>query len=292
MTQAQIAVIGGSGLYQMPGLTNIRHVDITTPFGKPSDQLVLGEIDGITAAFLPRHGRHHQLLPTEVPYRANIYALKTLGVSYILAVSAVGSLQENYRPGDLVLVDQFFDWTRQRPSTFFGDGVVAHVSFAQPISLELVALISETCQQLELGSAQVHQGGTYLCMEGPAFSTYAESMVYRRWGMEVIGMTNVQEAKLSREAEIAYSTLAWVTDYDCWHPDHGAVTVEQIMAYLHQNVTLAQRILAAVIPRLGVSLPVCAAHSALKNALLTPIDQIPVATAQKLAPLLQKYLLA
>jgi len=289
MGKATIAVIGGSGLYTMAGLKVIEEIKVDTPFGPPSDPIVLGELAGIPVAFLPRHGKGHRLLPTEVPYRANIYALKTLGAEYILSVSAVGSLKEQYRPMDIVLVDQFLDWTRHRISTFFGEGLVAHISFDQPIAQELTQLVAQVCSDLDLGESRLHLGGTYLCMEGPQFSTYAESQLYRSWGMDVIGMTNAQEAKLSREAEIAYCTLAMVTDYDCWHPDHTSVTVEQVITNLHKNVATAQQILQLVIGRLDREKPVCAAHSALVTAILTPRAQIPPATRQKLAPLLDKY---
>jgi len=285
-----IAVIGGSGLYHMPELTHIEELTLTTPFGNPSDVLVTGEIEGVKVVFLPRHGRKHQFSPTEVPYRANIYALKTLGVEYVISVSAVGSLREHYRPMDIVLADQFFDWTRHRISTFFEDGLVAHVSFDQPTSPELLQLVEQVCAELDLGETKVHRGGTYLCMEGPQFSSYAESMVYRQWGMDIIGMTNAQEAKLCREAEIAYCTLGMVTDYDCWHPDHQAVTVEQVIVYLHKNVATAQRILKPLIAQLGQTLPVCAAHSALRYALITSREAVPQTTLRRLAPLVQKYI--
>ncbi|WP_218079282.1 S-methyl-5'-thioadenosine phosphorylase [Anthocerotibacter panamensis] len=290
MAEARIAVIGGSGLYDMPELEEMEEVRVVTPFGPPSDALILGRLAGVKVVFLPRHGRGHYLLPTEVPYRANIYALKTLGVAYILSISAVGSLKEHYQPTDIVLPDQFFDWTRHRSSTFFGEGLVAHISFDQPTSPELTEVVSEVCATLDLGETRVHRGGTYLCMEGPAFSTYAESQVYRSWGMDIIGMTNAQEAKLSREAEIAYSPLAMVTDYDCWHPDHSSVTVEQVITYLNKNVATAQRILKPLIAQLARTPPVCAAHSALKYALLTQPDRVPLETRRKLAPIIGKYM--
>ncbi|WP_287128864.1 S-methyl-5'-thioadenosine phosphorylase [Candidatus Cyanaurora vandensis] len=289
MHPVKIAVIGGSGLYQMSGLTDCQEIQVPTPFGEPSDTLMTGRVEGVDVVFLPRHGRHHRLLPSEVPYRANIYALKTLGVEYVISIAAVGSLQETYRPMDIVLPDQFFDWTRHRAATFFGEGLVAHVSLAHPVAPELVDLATGVCAEFDLGAARVHPAGTYLCMEGPAFSSYAESRVYRSWGMAIIGMTNATEAKLCREAEMAYCTLAFVTDYDCWHPDRAAVTVEQVIDYLNRNVTTAQHILKTLIPRLGQTLPVCAAHSALKDSLFTRPENVPAATRTKLAPLLQKY---
>jgi len=289
MEPIKIGVIGGSGLYQMEGLTDLEERKITTPFGDPSDALMVGQVAGVPVAFLPRHGRHHRLLPAEVPYRANIYALKTLGVEYVFSLSAVGSLREAYRPMDIVLPDQFFDWTRHRISTFFGEGLVAHVSLAHPVAAELIEAVLQVTADLDLGETRLHRGGTYLCMEGPAFSTYAESQVYRSWGMDILGMTNAPEAKLCREAEIAYCTLGFVTDYDCWHPDHASVTVEQVITYLQKNVLTAQRILKPLITYLGATNPVCEAHSALKYAILTPPEHIPAATRAKLAPLVRKY---
>src|SRR6478735_4054634 len=217
MEQVKIGIIGGSGLYQMPELQNVREQKVETPFGDPSDAFIIGELEGVTVAFLPRHGRGYKLTPTELPFRANIYAMKMLGVEYILSVSAVGSLQEQYAPTDMVIPNQFFDRTRARAheSTFFGNGIVAHVAFAHPVCEALGNVLEESCKTVEV---KVHRGGTYLCMEGPAFSTVAESNVYRSWGMDIIGMTNLQEAKLAREAEICYATLALVTEYDCWHP--------------------------------------------------------------------------
>lgn len=229
MTQVKIGIIGGSGLYKMEALTEIEEVYVETPFGPPSDALILGTLEGTRVAFLARHGRNHHLLPSELPFRANIYAMKSLGVEYIISASAVGSLQEQVQPLDLVVPDQFIDRTRNRISTFFGEGIVAHVSFGEPICLDLAQVLSQAIAELNLPDVNLHQGGTYVCMEGPAFSTQAESNLYRSWGGTVIGMTNLPEAKLAREAEIAYATLALVTDYDCWHPDHDSVTVEMIM---------------------------------------------------------------
>src|SRR3989442_7030097 len=234
MTAAKIGIIGGSGLYQMPELKDIDEIEVNTPFGKPSDKFSLGTLEGERAAFLLRHGVGHRFTPTELPFRANIYGMKLLGVERILSASAVGSLQEKYAPLDMVIPDQFFDRTRARAreSTFFGEGIVAHVTFAHPACGDLGDVLEESCQAV---SVKVHRGGTYICMEGPAFSTEAESNVYRSWGMDVIGMTNLQEAKLAREAEICYATLALVTDYDCWHPGHDAVTVEQVVSVLMKN---------------------------------------------------------
>ncbi len=232
MTTTGIGIIGGSGLYQMPELLDVEEVELETPFGKPSDAFIVGTLEGERVAFLPRHGRGHNFTPTEVPYRANIYAMKMLGVERILSASAVGSLQERYAPLDMVIPDQFFDRTRARAreSTFFGEGIVAHVTFAHPVCGELGDVLEEACKLTEV---KTHRGGTYLCMEGPAFSTKAESEVYRSWNMDVIGMTNLQEAKLAREAEICYATLALVTDYDCWHPGHDDVTIDIVVEYLH-----------------------------------------------------------
>src|SRR5499426_2713020 len=229
MEKAQIGIIGGSGLYQMDGLSDFREISVETPFGMPSDNFILGTLEGVRVAFLARHGRGHRLMPGELPFRANIYAMKLLGVQWIISASAVGSLQEQYAPTDIVIPDQFFDRTRGRVSTFFGDGVVAHITFAHPVCKSLGDVIAAAGDS---AGVRIHRGGTYLCMEGPAFSTLAESRLYRSWGMDVIGMTNLQEAKLAREAEICYATLALVTDYDCWHPDHDAVTVELVISNL------------------------------------------------------------
>src|ERR671918_496289 len=243
MTAAKIGIIGGSGLYQMPELTDVEEMEVQTPFGNPSDKFILGTLEGERVAFLPRHGVGHRLTPTEVPFRANIYAMKLLGVERILSASAVGSLQEKYAPLDMVIPDQFFDRTRARvrESTFFADGIVAHVSFAHPVCSDLGDVLEQACS---VADVKTHRGGTYLCMEGPAFSSVAESNVYRSWGMDIIGMTNLQEAKLAREAEICYATLALVTDYDCWHPEHDQVTVDMIIANLVQNAQTAQQVIA------------------------------------------------
>ena len=234
MKQVNIGIIGGSGLYQMPELENVREIAVDTPFGKPSDAFIVGELDGVKVAFLPRHGRGHKLTPSELPFRANIFAMKLLGIEYILSVSAVGSLQEKYAPTDFVIPDQFFDRTRARAfeSTFFGEGIVGHITFAHPVCNELGDILEASCREV---GVTTHRGGTYICMEGPAFSTKAESNVYRQWGMDIIGMTNLQEAKLAREAEIAYATLALVTDYDCWYEGHDDVTVDMVIEYLNKS---------------------------------------------------------
>jgi 5'-methylthioadenosine phosphorylase len=287
-SQVRIGIIGGSGLYQMPELTNVEEVKVDTPFGSPSDAFIVGMLEGERVAFLPRHGRGHRFTPTEVPFRANVYAMKALGVERILSASAVGSLQEQYAPLDMVIPDQFFDRTRGRvkESTFFGEGIVAHVSFAHPVCSDLGDVLQEACSAADV---KVHRGGTYLCMEGPAFSTVAESNVYRSWGMDIIGMTNLQEAKLAREAEICYSTLALVTDYDCWHPGHDAVSVETVVEYLNKNVRNAQIIMRESIKRLKDSERTCKCGSALKSAIFTPRDLWPGATTKKLGTIIKKY---
>jgi 5'-methylthioadenosine phosphorylase len=282
LSTARLGVLGGSGLYAMPGLTDVQELDITTPFGAPSDRLRLGRLGEMEVVFLARHGRHHSYTPTEVPYRANLWALRSLGVRWILSVSAVGSLQEHLRPLDMLVPDQFIDRTHQRPLTFFGEGAVAHVTVAEPFCPELADLLAQAGQWLMPEGRTLHQGGTYLCMEGPAFSTRAESELYRSWGCHVIGMTNHSEARLAREAEMAYATLAMVTDYDCWHSDHDAVTVEMVIDNLNANAQLAQTIIAAAANRLASQRPPSKAHTALKNALMTPVDQVPLATRQRL----------
>jgi len=288
MTAAKIGIIGGSGLYQMPELTDIDEIEVETPFGKPSDKFILGTLKGERVAFLPRHGRGHRFTPTEVPFRANIYGMKLLGVERILSASAVGSLQEEYAPLDMVIPDQFFDRTRARAreSTFFGEGIVAHVAFAHPLCKELGDTLERACQAVDV---KVHRGGTYLCMEGPAFSTFAESNVYRSWGMDVIGMTNLQEAKLAREAEICYATLALVTDYDCWHSGHDAVTADAVIEYLNKNVRNAQEIMREAVKSLASGQRDCKCGTALQNAIFTAPDLWPQATARKLAAILEKY---
>ncbi|BAY51140.1 5'-methylthioadenosine phosphorylase [Thermostichus vulcanus NIES-2134] len=287
---AKIGIIGGSGLYKMEALTDVEEVRLTTPFGDPSDAFICGKIGGVPVVFLARHGRHHHLLPTEIPFRANIYGFKSLGVEYLLSASAVGSLQEAVKPLDIVVPDQFIDRTRNRISTFFGDGIVAHIGFADPVCPTLAGVLADAIADLNLPDVTLHRQGTYVCMEGPAFSTLAESNLYRSWGGTVIGMTNLPEAKLAREAEIAYATLALVTDYDCWHPEHDSVTVEMIMGNLQRNVKNAQAIICETVKRVHAHPPVSKAHRALKNAILTPLDQVPAATKEKLHLLLAKYL--
>ncbi len=288
MEQVNIGIIGGSGLYQMPELQNVREQKVETPFGDPSDAFIIGELEGITVAFLPRHGRGHKLLPTELPFRANIYAMKLLGVEYILSVSAVGSLQEKYAPTDMVIPDQFFDRTRGRvkESTFFGEGIVGHVTFAHPVCNELGDILEAACKTVDVTT---HRGGSYLCMEGPAFSTKAESNVYRQWGMDIIGMTNLQEAKLAREAEIAYATLALVTDYDCWYEGHDDVTVDMVIEYLNKNVRNAQLILKDAVNRVAAKETPNQYRHAIKNAIFTAPDLWPDTTFKKLEAIIGKY---
>ncbi|HEY6401483.1 MAG TPA: S-methyl-5'-thioadenosine phosphorylase [Blastocatellia bacterium] len=286
MEKAQIGIIGGSGLYQMDGLTDVREIGVETPFGKPSDNFILGTLEGARVAFLARHGRGHRLMPSELPFRANIYAMKLLGVERIISASAVGSLQERHAPMDIVIPDQFFDRTRGRVSTFFSEGVVAHISFAHPVCESLGGVLADAGESARI---KIHRGGTYLCMEGPAFSTLAESRLYRSWGMDVIGMTNLQEAKLAREAEICYSTMALVTDYDCWHPDHDAVTVEMIIEYLNKNSANAQVIIRDAVRRLASTPRDCKCGGALRHAILTQPAVIPAETKKKLAAIIGKY---
>lgn len=288
ITKAQIGIIGGSGLYQMPELKDIEEVQVETPFGSPSDAFIVGTLEGVRVAFLPRHGRGHRFTPTNLPFRANIYAMKLLGVERILSASAVGSLQERYAPLDMVIPDQFFDRTRARAqeSTFFGEGIVAHITFAHPVCGELCDVLEAACGVTDV---KRHRGGTYLCMEGPAFSTKAESNVYRSWGMDVIGMTNLQEAKLAREAEICYATLALVTDYDCWHEEHDAVSVETVVEYLNKNVRNAQIIMREAVRQLNDKPRSCGCGSALKNAIFTAPDIWPEATKKKLEAIIGKY---
>ncbi|MBE7381879.1 MAG: S-methyl-5'-thioadenosine phosphorylase [Leptolyngbya sp. SIO1E4] len=288
--QAQIGIIGGSGLYQMDALTDVEEVQIDTPFGAPSDALVVGTLEGARVAFLARHGRNHTLMPSELPFRANIYAMKAIGVGYLISASAVGSLQAEVKPLDMVIPDQFIDRTKNRISTFFGDGIVAHIAFGDPICPHLAKVLADAVASLELPEVTLHRGGTYVCMEGPAFSTKAESNLYRSWGATVIGMTNLPEAKLAREAEIAYATLALATDYDCWHPDHDSVTVEMVIGNLQKNAKNAQEVIRAAVRQLSKQAPVSDAHHALKYAVLTPLDKAPQATLEKLNLLLQKYL--
>jgi 5'-methylthioadenosine phosphorylase len=286
MEQVHIGIIGGSGLYDMAEVTDRQEVSLTTPFGDPSAPYVLGTLRGRRVAFLARHGAGHRLSPSELNFRANIYGMKMLGVEYILSASAVGSRKEEYKPLDIVIPDQFIDRTRGRVSTFFGRGLVAHVGFAHPFCRILGGIAGESGRA---SGATVHQGGTYVCMEGPQFSTLAESRLYRSWGADIIGMTNLQEAKLAREAEICYTTIALVTDYDCWHPEHDSVTVEMVIANLMENAKTAQQIIAAAVDRLPFE-RTCECASALKYELITRPETIPDSTLRELAPLVGKYL--
>jgi 5'-methylthioadenosine phosphorylase len=290
MAQAKIGIIGGSGLYKMDALKDVQEIQVDTPFGSPSDALIHGTLDGTPVLFLARHGRNHHLTPSELPFRANIYAMKSMGVEYLISASAVGSLKAEAKPLDMVVPDQFIDRTRGRISTFFGEGIVGHISFGHPICANLAGVLADAIADLNLDQVTLHRGGTYICMEGPAFSTQAESNLYRSWGGTIIGMTNLPEAKLAREAEIAYATLALVTDYDCWHPDHDSVTVEMIIGNLQRNAVNAQRVIQATVNRLSQLNPPSEAHSALKYAIITPLDKVPEQTKQKLGLLLQKYL--
>lgn len=282
LTQARLGVLGGSGLYAMEGLEDIQEIAVDTPFGPPSDSLRLGRLGDMEVVFLARHGRHHSFTPSEVPYRANIWALRSLGVRWILSPSAVGSLQPEVRPLDMVVPDQFIDRTHQRPLTFFGEGAVAHVALADPFCPTLSRLLADVADSLMPEGRHLHRGGTYLCMEGPAFSTRAESNVYRSWGCAVIGMTNHTEARLAREAEIAYATLAMATDYDCWHTDHDSVSVEMVIGNLRSNAELAQQIVRTTAERIAAQRPASSAHSALRDALMTPKEQVPLETRRKL----------
>ncbi|RMF43106.1 MAG: S-methyl-5'-thioadenosine phosphorylase [Deltaproteobacteria bacterium] len=286
MSETVIGVVGGSGLYQMEGLTEVREQRVETPFGDPSDLLVTGRLGEARLVFLPRHGRGHRLLPSEVNYRANIYALKSLGVEQVISVSAVGSMKEEIVPGHIVIPHQFYDRTMGlRPSTFFGDGVVGHVQFADPVCTRLADLLAGAAREV---GATVHEGGTYLCMEGPQFSTRAESNIYRGWGVDIIGMTNATEAKLAREAELCYATIALATDYDCWHEGHDDVSVEAVVALIQKNVALAKKIIAEAVGRLSGGRG-CACGSALEHAIMTDPALIPAATREKLDLIIGKY---
>jgi 5'-methylthioadenosine phosphorylase len=281
-----IGIIGGSGLYSMPGFEQVEEVLLDSPWGRPSDDYMLGRLAGHDVAFLARHGRGHRISPSELNFRANIYGFKHLGVERIISLSAVGSLKEEHAPLRFVIPDQFFDRTRGRVSTFFGEGLVAHISFADPVCPQLSEVVREACVQ---SGVDVSKGGTYLCMEGPAFSTKAESNVYRSWGMDVIGMTNLQEAKLAREAEICYVTVAMVTDYDCWHADHAAVTVTDILANLNKNASNAAKVVAAAVAAMPAARE-CKCGAALAHALITDPKTVPETTRRKLELLVGKYL--
>jgi 5'-methylthioadenosine phosphorylase len=284
--KATLGIIGGSGLYSMNGLTETREIRVKTPFGDPSDAFVLGTLEGKRVAFLARHGRGHRILPGEINYRANIYAMKLLGVERIISVSAVGSLQEDLRPGEFLVPDQFYDRTKHRVSTFFGEGLVAHVAFAHPTCGQLAAILADSCVH---EAVKVHRRGTYICMEGPQFSTLAEAHVHRQLRFEVIGMTNVTEAKLAREAEICYATIAMITDYDCWHPEHESVTASQIIATLNQSAENAQRVLRAAV-RMLPKARTCKCGSALQHALVTDLKLVPARTKERLAAIIAPYL--
>lgn len=281
-----VGVIGGSGLYDIEGLTSTRSIRVRTPFGAPSDAITVGLLEGIRVAFLSRHGRGHLLNPSGINYRANIFALKSLGVSHVISISAVGSMKESIQPGDVVVPDQFIDLTKRRVSTFFDNGVVAHVAFGEPVCAELGQVLLSAGEKV---GANLHRSGTYLCMEGPQFSTKAESRLYRQWGVDVIGMTNMPEAKLAREAELCYATLALVTDYDCWHEMEEAVTVEAVLGTLHRNVALAKQLLRSAMPSFDNPID-CPCHRALDNAILTAPNRIPAAARKKLAMLVDRAL--
>jgi 5'-methylthioadenosine phosphorylase len=285
-TDIKIGVIGGSGLYEMEGLTAIKKITVKTPFGAPSGPYITGTLERHRVAFLSRHGAGHKWLPSEINYRANIYGMKMLGVERIISVSAVGSMKEHIQPGHLVLPDQFYDHTKNRKSTFFGEGIVAHVSFAHPVCGDLSKRLLQAGKEI---NAVVHEGGTYLCMEGPQFSSKAESLIYRSWGVSVIGMTNATEAKLSREAEICYSTIALATDYDCWHEEEAHVNVENVIKILNQNVALSKKLIRQAIPKLGERRG-CSCVTALKNAMITSKKVFPAKTKAKLKPIILKYL--
>ena len=286
MADAEIGIIGGSGLYSMPGFTNQHEVKVETPFGDPSDAFVLGELDGRKVAFLARHGRGHRILPSELNFRANIYAMKKLGVERILSVSAVGSLKEEHKPTDFVIPDQFIDRTFHRISTFFGEGIVGHVAFGDPVCATIARAAADACKAVDVVGKR---GGTYVCMEGPQFSTKAESNLYRSWGADVIGMTNLQEAKLAREAEICYATVAMITDYDCWHPHHDSVTIDQIVAVLHKNADNACKVVKAAVAAIP-AVRSCGCATAAQFAVLTQKDLIPAETRAKVDLLFGKYL--
>ena len=286
MAQAEIGIIGGSGLYSMPGFINADEERVETPFGDPSEAFVLGEMGGRKVAFLARHGRGHRILPSELNFRANIYAMKKLGVERILSISAVGSLKEEHKPGDFVIPDQFIDRTSKRISTFFGEGIVGHITFGDPVCATVAKAAAEACATVGVTG---HLGGTYVCMEGPQFSTRAESNLYRSWGADVVGMTNLQEAKLAREAEICYATIAMVTDYDCWREGHDAVTIEEVIAVSHHNAENAAKVVKAAVAAIPAE-RTCACASAAKYAVMTQPEAIPAAAKERLKLLFGKYL--
>jgi 5'-methylthioadenosine phosphorylase len=281
-----IGVIGGSGLYEIDGLTQIKAAKVATPFGKPSDDYIIGILHGKRVAFLPRHGRGHRILPTDINYRANIFGMKKLGVERIISVSAVGSMKEEIKPGDIVVPDQFYDHTKHRRSTFFGNGVVAHVGMADPVCADLCKVLIEAGERV---GAAIHRSGTYLCMEGPQFSTKAESLTYRRWDVDVIGMTNATEARLAREAEICYSTIALATDYDCWHHSEETVTVEAVLAVMKHNIETSKSMIREAV-RMLTGFRDCPCGDALRNTIMTPESLIPSKTKKDLAPIIGKYM--
>ena len=285
MLQAEIGIIGGSGLYNMPGFSDVREVELETAFGAPSDAFTLGTLEGREVAFLARHGRGHRLMPSELNFRANIMGMKMLGVERILSLSAVGSLKQEHKPTDFLIPEQFVDRTYRRISTFFGEGLVAHVAFGDPVCPEVASVMNTACQKANVVGKM---GGTYICMEGPQFSTKAESNLYRSWGMDVVGMTNLQEAKLAREAEICYATLAMVTDYDCWHPEHDSVTVDQIVAVLHKNAENACNVVKHAVSAMPKEHS-CRCDQSLSLAIMTDRSQIPAATIERLRPIVGKY---
>jgi 5'-methylthioadenosine phosphorylase len=287
MGEPLIGVLGGSGLYQMDALTGAHERVIDTPYGRPSDVIVTGKVAGADVAFLARHGRGHRLIPSEVPYRANIYALKSLGIRYLISVSAVGSLREEMHPLDMVLPDQFIDLTRHRASTFFGDGAVAHVSMAQPVCPALSAILVQAIEAQNFANLKLHKEGTYVCIEGPSFSSKGESLWYRSMGADIIGMTNMPEAKLAREAQIAYSTLALVTDYDCWHPKEAHVTADMAIANLMKNAEHAQHVLVSAIDMVSKTMPQSIAHDALASGLVTPQDSMSIEVGKRMEILLR-----
>ena len=290
MPQARIGVIGGSGLYRMEGMSDVEEVAVQTPFGDPSDVITIGKVEGVPMAFLPRHGRGHRISPTEIPVRANIWALKSLGVEWVISVSAVGSLREHIAPRDLVIPNQLFDRTKSRVNTFYEGGIVVHVTFAEPFCSTLSDLLLSSAD--ELGDVKVHEGGTYICIEGPLFSTKAESIVYRNWGMDIIGMTALPEAKLAREAELCYAMVACATDYDCWHESKESVTVEMVVGNLSANVANAQRILRSVAQKIPAdrSANTCECPGALSAAIMTERSRIPAEAKEKYSLLIGKYL--
>ena len=282
----KIGVIGGSGLYEMEDLKNIKEVKVKTPFGEPSDKYILGKLEGRDMVFLPRHGKGHRILPHEINFRANIYGMKKLGVEWIISVSAVGSMKEKIKPGDIVIPDQFFDRTKSRPSSFFGNGIAGHIQFADPVCHALNSTVYKAAKE---AGATVHKGGTYICMEGPQFSTRGESLIYRKWGVDIIGMTNIPEAKLAREAEICYATIALATDYDCWHEEEEGVTIDAVLDIIRKNVKMAQNIIKNAVKKIKDKRE-CGCPEAAKYAIITAKDKIPAKIKKDLGLIFGKYL--